>query len=255
MNDSDLENRIKEANRKIYNNVSPEEYNRNESIFNEKRKEVCSVILKNAASTSGKDSYLDIGTGTGNLLRLAVNYFQNCTGVDISENLLTQIRPSFPECTLLAADAENLPFPPETFNCVSCYALLHHLLKHEKLFRECHRVLKPGGTLYTDHDPNYFFNRFYHIYYQLRFNRKHGFGSETGDLAEYHNVFSPGINPEELRKLLLSIGFRKVKVTYRMTDRENWGFFQKSILKILRVLSKIIPLKSFYTHFSILAVK
>lgn len=255
MNDSDLEKRIKEANREVYNNVSPEEYNRNESIFNEKRKRDCSAILEKAASASGNETYLDIGTGTGNLLRLAVNYFRKCTGVDISENLLEQIRPSFPECTLLASDAEDLPFQPETFNCVSCYALLHHLLRHEKLFMECYRVLKNGGTLYTDHDPNYFFNRFYHLYYKLRFSGSHGFGSETGDLAEYHNVFSPGINPEELKKLLLSIGFRKVEVTYRITDRENWGLLQKSVLKILRILSKIIPLKSFYTHFSILAVK
>lgn len=255
MNDSDLEKKIKEANREIYNNVSPEEYNRNESIFNEKRKEVCSAVLRTAADVSGSDSYLDIGTGTGNLLRLAVNYFKNCTGVDISENLLAQIKDSFPQCSLLAADAENLPFKADSFNCVSCYALLHHLLKHEKLFTECYRVLKAGGTLYTDHDPNYFFNRFYHIYYKLRFRGTHGFGSDAGDLAEYHNVFSPGINPEELRNILLSIGFKKVEIKYRMPDRENWGFLQKSVLKVLKILSRIMPLKSFYTHFSILAVK
>ncbi len=250
-----LASEIKKANRSVYNSISPEQYNRNESIFNEARKTACGRILNEAAARSGDGRYLDIGTGTGNLLRIATGSFKSCTACDIGENLLAKVQGGFPEAALLAADAEVLPFAASSFNCVSCYALLHHLLDHEKLFRECHRVLADGGTLYTDHDPNYYFNRFYHIYYRMRFRGRHGFSSATEDLAEYHNVFSSGIDPEHLRRLLLEIGFRKVEITYRITDNRNLGFFKDAVLGILRPMVKILPLKSFHTHFAIIAVK
>ncbi|HBC86322.1 MAG TPA: hypothetical protein DCZ94_05135 [Lentisphaeria bacterium] len=255
MDKHSLSSEIKKANREVYNSISPEKYNLNESIFNEDRRKACELMLLKAIGTSGDGRYLDIGTGTGNLLRLACNKFKFCAACDISENLLAKIANDFPSASLAASDAESLPFPDSTFNCVSCYALLHHLLDHEKLFRECHRILGKDGTLYTDHDPNYYFNRFYHVYYKIRFSGRHGFSSSTEDLAEYHNVYSPGIDPEKLRKLLLEIGFKKVEVTYRITDNRNMGFFGNLILGILRIAVKILPLKSFHTHFAIFAVK
>ncbi|GEM_PF-3569494 len=255
MDKQSLSSEIKKANREVYNSISPEKYNQNESIFNEDRRTACELMLSKAVTASGDGKYLDIGTGTGNLLRLACAKFKSCFACDISENLLAKVAKDFPSAGLAASDAENLPYPEATFNCVSCYALLHHLLEHEKLFRECHRVLVKNGTLYTDHDPNYYFNRFYHVYYKIRFAGRHGFSSATEDLAEYHNVYSPGIDPEKLRKLLLGIGFSKVEITYRITDNRNMGFFKNMVLSFLRVAVKILPLKSFHTHFAIFAVK
>jgi ubiquinone/menaquinone biosynthesis C-methylase UbiE len=251
----DLASEIKKANREVYNTITPEKYNLNESIFNEERKKACGAILDKAIQNSGNGRFLDIGTGTGNLLRLACDRFKVCTGCDISEKLLAKVQADFPKANLLASDAESLPFSGSTFNCVSCYALLHHLLNHEKLFKECYRILEEGGTLYTDHDPNYYFNRFYHVYYKIRFSGKHGFSSATEDLAEYHNVYSSGIDPEYLRKLLLEIGFKKVEVIYRITDNRNMGLIKNCFLSFLRLAVKFIPLKSFHTHFAIIAVK
>ncbi len=253
--DNDLAQKIKSANRYVYNNKTPEEYNKNESIFNEKRAKTCSSILNNASKNSGNAAYLDIGTGTGNLLRLATHYFRSCIGLDIGDNLLGQVKNQFPECHFVGSDAEKLPFTGENLNCISCYALLHHLLDQTELFKECYRVLKTGGTLYTDHDPNYYFNRFYHFYYKLRFSNQHGFGSEQDDLAEYHNVFTSGINPDRLKKMLLGIGFRDVTINYRMTDKENWDIIKRNFLKIIKTASKITRAKSLYTHFSIIAIK
>ena len=161
----------------------------------------------------------------------------------------------FPECFLIASDAENIPIESEAFNCVSCYAMLHHLLKHEKILGECYRILKPGGTLYTDHDPNYFLNRFYHIFYKIRYRNQPGFGSDLEELAEYHNSYSSGINPNQLKKILTKIGFSEVKIIYRMTDKANWTGIMKFIIPILKGLGKIIPAKSFFTHFAIIAIK
>jgi ubiquinone/menaquinone biosynthesis C-methylase UbiE len=252
---NDLAKQIKDANREVYNNMSPERYNQNESIFNDSRKATCSEILKNAANESGTERYLDIATGTGNLLRLAEKFFDKCFGIDIGENLLCAIKGDFPEINLSASDAEQLPFKDESFNVVSCYAMLHHLLTHEKLFQQCYNVLKDGGTLYTDHDPNYFLNRFYHLIYKLRYRNRPGFGSDLEELAEYHNAYSSGINPVELKKVLLQIGFSEVRITYRYTDRTHWHGLMSIVGPLLKLVSRIIPAKSFFTHFSIIAIK
>ena len=251
----DLAQKIKDANREVYNNMSPEKYNQNESIFNDARKAACSAILKKAANESGSDTSLDIATGSGNLLRLEEDIFDNSFGIDIGENMLCAIQDNFPRTFLAAADAEALPFKEKSFNVISCYAMLHHLLSHKILFKECYRVLQDGGTLYTDHDPNYFLNRFYHIYYKIRYRNKPGFGSDIAELAEYHNAYSAGINPVELKKILLEIGFSRVEIRYRITDKQSWSGLMKIVIPLLRVISKIAPLKSFFTHFSIIAVK
>jgi len=251
----DLAQKIKDANREVYNNMSPEKYNQNESIFNDARKAACTKVLKEAAERSGRERSLDIATGSGNLLRLEEGIFDSCFGVDIGENMLCAIQNDFPHTLLAAADAEALPFKDTSFNVISCYAMLHHLLTHEVLFQECYRVLQAGGTLYTDHDPNYFLNRFYHIYYKLRYRNKPGFGSDIAELAEYHNAYSSGINPVELKKILLKIGFSKVEIRYRITDKQHWSGIMKVLIPFLRIVSKVIPAKSFFTHFSLLAVK
>ncbi|MEA2011579.1 MAG: class I SAM-dependent methyltransferase, partial [Verrucomicrobiota bacterium] len=185
----------------------------------------------------------------------APDFFKKCYAIDLGENLLAQIKDKYPSCFLAAADAENLPFHNDSFNAVSCYAMLHHLYSHKKLLEESYRVLKKSGILYTDHDPNYFLNRFYHIFYKLRYQKNPGFGSDAEELAEYHNACSSGINPVKLKEQLLAIGFSQVEISYRITDRPNWNTTMKLTVNILKILSKIIPAKSFFTHFSIIAIK
>jgi ubiquinone/menaquinone biosynthesis C-methylase UbiE len=252
---NNIESIVKRSNREVYNDITPEEYEKNESIFNETRQKICAETLKQCAERSGKEFHLDIGTGTGNLLRISQNFFKKIIAVDIGEKLLSKIKSNHPKVIFIAADAENLPFKSGLFNCVTCNALLHHLYSHEKLFSEIYRVLKNGGSVYTDHDPNYFFNRFYHLFYKIRFRGKHGFGSEKHDLSEYHNALSPGINPQKLSEIMAKIGFTDVKITYRLTDRANWSGSAKFAYRILKILNKFIPAKSLKTHFSITAIK
>ncbi|HPN83924.1 MAG TPA: methyltransferase domain-containing protein [Victivallales bacterium] len=252
---ADIEKLVKISNREVYNNISPEEYDKNESIFNETRRKNCEEALRECANRSGNESYLDVGTGTGNLLRISQNIFKNTYAIDISENMLIKIKDRHSGAKFAASDAENLPFKDSSFNCVSANALLHHLVSHEKLLSEIFRVLKPGGSLYTDHDPNYFFNRFYRIFYRIKFRNRHGFGNEKNDLAEYHNVFTPGINPEQLAMTMREIGFSKIKIKYRLTDRSEWKGFAKFAFILLKILNKSLPFKSLRTHFSIIASK
>jgi SAM-dependent methyltransferase len=48
----------------------------------------------------------------------------------------------------VAADAEQLPFPSDTFARVECDAVLEHVRNPDQAVREIERVLAPGGTVH-----------------------------------------------------------------------------------------------------------
>jgi len=49
--------------------------------------------------------------------------------------------------SIVAADLEHLPFESMSFSTVACRCVLEHLARPKRVFREFHRVLKPGGTV------------------------------------------------------------------------------------------------------------
>ena len=65
------------------------------------------------------------------------------------------------------ADAHSLPFGDETFHAVVATAVLEHLIDPQRAMEEVHRVLVPGGLLYSEvpfmqqvHEGAYDFTRF-----------------------------------------------------------------------------------------------
>jgi ubiquinone/menaquinone biosynthesis C-methylase UbiE len=50
--------------------------------------------------------------------------------------------------------AESLPFGDGMFDLVTAYSVLHHLADHRPVLAEAARVLRPGGMLYVDLEPN-----------------------------------------------------------------------------------------------------
>lgn len=246
---------VKRANLEVYNRKVLEGYQENRSIFNPHRQQAIQAILRGLRERVGGGNYLDIGCGTGNLLNLARAFFEKPVGLDLARRLLAQVRRRSPNLVLAAGESERLPFQGNSFNVISLYAVLHHILDPSLTFQEAFRCLKTGGFLYTDHDPNYFFNRFYHIFYKLRHRSRPGFGSELEEIAEYHNTKRGGLNPDQLAGTLGEIGFRKVEVHYRLTDNEDLPFPALLSLRMMRWLSRLIPSRSLFTHFWIVAQK
>lgn len=98
---------------------------------------------------AGRD-VLEIGVGMGaDTLEWAKSIPRSLTGVDLtpravdltSARLETYGLPGRVEC----ADAENLPFPDESFDIVYSWGVLHHSPNTPRAISEVHRVLKPGG--------------------------------------------------------------------------------------------------------------
>jgi len=246
---------VEKANRFVFNRLALEEYNSNRSIFNETQRRRVKKILLDLKNRTDGGSFLDVGCGTGNLLLLAKGIYPFCVGVDIAEKMLTRFARQHSFRHLVASKADLLPFASETFSVVGMYAVLHHLYDPIPALGEVYRVLKKGGALYTDHDPNWYLARFYRIFYKAKYRETHGFCSREGDLSEYHHVFTAGLHPERLATCLRNIGFRDVVVKYRhsmnpdLTGILRWTSFG------LRLVSRVWKCKSFYPHFMLFAVK
>jgi ubiquinone/menaquinone biosynthesis C-methylase UbiE len=172
--------------------------------------------------------------------------------MDPDVNLLKQVKQANPNMNLITADADYPPFKNNTFDCVSLYGALHHLFNPVKTIGGISSLLKPGGYLYTDHDPNYFFGRFYHLYYRLRHHNQTGFDTENEETAEFHNTQTGGINPESLKQKLLTRGFQDVQVHYRHTTNPSLPMLERLCLLLLKTSARLIPLKSFHNHFYII---
>jgi ubiquinone/menaquinone biosynthesis C-methylase UbiE len=63
------------------------------------------------------------------------------------------LRPHTAGITKIAADAERLPFEDSSFSLVTANMVVEHVEDPERLLREVHRVLKPGGV-FLFHTPN-----------------------------------------------------------------------------------------------------
>jgi ubiquinone/menaquinone biosynthesis C-methylase UbiE len=94
---------------------------------------------------------LEVGCGIGTDLVRFAKGGARVTGVDLAETAIALARKNFelngvtPE-ELRVANGEALPFPDASFDVVYGHGVIQYTANAEQLIRECHRVLKPGGT-------------------------------------------------------------------------------------------------------------
>lgn len=245
------EKAVRDANRRVFESKDFDGYDANPSIFERSRQEEIEAVL---AAAPAKRALLDVGCGTGNILRLAERHFERCAGVDLSVKFMSELRRRS-GLELAAGEAAHLPFAGSTFDMVTMYAMVHHLLEPGPAFREAWRVLRPGGCLFLDHDPNWYFGRIYHLYYRLRWSQSPGFGSWDAELSEWHHTRSGGLNPDLLKAKLERVGFRDVRVSYRITTNPDLPLGFRLARSVMRALARLHPFKSLHTHFRVLATK
>lgn len=59
------------------------------------------------------------------------------------------IKKKIPQANFQIAPAEDIPFPSDSFDLITCVDSLYHL-NPEKFFVECRRILKPGDLIFID---------------------------------------------------------------------------------------------------------
>jgi SAM-dependent methyltransferase len=98
-------------------------------------------------------SWLDVGCGQGDLLRLAGANFARAVGCDPSGGMI-QSCGSARVCE--QPSAAELPFPDNSFDFVTAVCVYHHVHGEDRalLTRSIHRVLRPGGIFgMIEHNP------------------------------------------------------------------------------------------------------
>lgn len=108
---------------------------------------------------------LDVGSGNGYVLSKYAGEGADVFGIDITPAGIDLCQKRFELLDLKGdfrvADAQDIPFPDNTFDCVCSMGVLHHVPDTQKAIDEIHRVLKPGGRLivmfYHRHSAKYQF--------------------------------------------------------------------------------------------------
>ena len=108
-------------------------------------------VLNLAKSKTQKppETILDVGCGTGRLLRKAKEQWPNArlVGVDAAEKMIEQAKELFPQAEFHFAMAESLPLPDASIDLALSTLSFHHWIGKAKGISEVARVLRPQGRL------------------------------------------------------------------------------------------------------------
>lgn len=112
------------------------------------------IELARAAGLGAGQRVLDVGSGIGGTARcLAREFGCQVIGIDLTEeycraaNLLSAQVGMMDLVNFQQGDATNLPFDDGVFDVVWTEHVAMNIADKPRLYREMHRVLKPGGTL------------------------------------------------------------------------------------------------------------
>ena len=152
---SDLGNAILAALEKAgkdLNNLTPEDLAPIDEFHIRGR--AATLELARAASLDSSKRVLDVGSGIGGTSRcLAREFGCRVIGVDLTEEycraaaVLTERIGLTELVDYRQGDATNLPFSDAAFDVVWTEHVAMNIPDKARLYREMHRVLKPGGTL------------------------------------------------------------------------------------------------------------
>ncbi len=102
---------------------------------------------------SGAQLILDVGTGEGQIARLAASGGARCIGVDPTHNQVTEAAARGGDVAYIRAGAEALPFADASFDAVVACLVFEHIDAMDTAVAEVARVLAPGGrfVLFLNH--------------------------------------------------------------------------------------------------------
>ena len=181
-------------------------------------KKIISGLIKNI--TTGP--LLELGCGTGHWTQFFCEHGFLVTATDVSDEMLKIARKkNIENATLQKVDAEELPFPDESFSLIASITMLEFVDDVEAVLNEINRVLAPGGHL---------------ILGCLNKESELGKNKDTDEVFRHARFFSV----EEIKQMLLQIGELKYNtgIYYSSTfilldDSENQNTVQPAFIGVI----------------------
>ncbi len=197
------------------------------------------------ADGRGKD-VLEIGVGMGaDHLEWAKAKPRTLTGIDLTpraiEHTGKQLELFGFTSKLLTADAEDLPFEPDSFDLVYSWGVLHHSPNTARTIDEIHRVLRPGGItrvmLYHKHSMTGYM-------LWLRYALMAAKPRRTLDDIFWHHLESPGtkaFSVQQARQLFSRFGSVSVRSQLSFGDLLQGDVGQRHKGALLMVAKRLWP--------------
>ena len=108
--------------------------------------------LVNLMNIQTKDKIIDVGSGTGDLIKLILKkkLINTVYSVDLNNEMLSFAKKKFinQKIKFIKANAEKLPFQNNYFDKYIISFCLRNITNINKSINEAYRILKPGGIFY-----------------------------------------------------------------------------------------------------------
>ncbi len=198
---------------KDYNTVEPHFRPENVARVEDKLRAVC-------AQAGSVRRWLDLGCGTGFMIQLAKPFAAEIDGVDATASMLAAVNRDGPaQIRLFEGDTGRYPLEENRYDVATAYSFLHHLYDIRPTLATAYRALRPGGMIFADLDPNYYFwEAIKTLNPQAGYDpivsreiaavtakdeeiqRQFGVDKETFNRAEYQKAVLGGFREEDLRR-------------------------------------------------------
>jgi ubiquinone/menaquinone biosynthesis C-methylase UbiE len=111
---------------------------------------------------SGK--FLDVACGLGYVLDIAAEHGIAPYGIDISRVALEKCKVENPMRNIVEGNGEQLPWPDESFDYISCVGSLEHFINPDLGVQEIARVLKASGKAAISLPNSHHIQAIYNVY-------------------------------------------------------------------------------------------
>ncbi len=222
---------VVDANVRVHSQLA-HQYNEDEPHFRPENQAKVHARVADVASRAGNGRLLDLGCGTGFMLHIAADVFDELHGIDATQAMLDRVDTSRGNITVKRGEAETTGYGDSEFDVVTAYSFLHHLYDHSDVLREAYRVLKPGGWIYVDLEPNQRFwesvrsaletggevdpliaregRELFDIENEME--REHGITADDFRAAEHIKSAHDGFDPDQFASDLSELGFVDIEV-------------------------------------------
>jgi 2-polyprenyl-3-methyl-5-hydroxy-6-metoxy-1,4-benzoquinol methylase len=209
---------IKRASGKVY---ASEVY---EQIGKTLLKRFSTDIVKIETLTK-KGKILDIGCGYGYFLTIAKQRGWQCTGVEINEELASYLNTK-KGLNVRAGTLSEQNYETESFDVITMFNIIEHLLYPAKAMAEVNRILKKEGLLVVETPTeDGLFKKIASLLYKVSAGKVSFMIKGAYQKGGHHFGFSR----QSIRKILEKNGFQVISIEGRMSPFDE--FLKKEILK------------------------